>query len=91
MAVTLYPLFRMLWCDSVAPFGNPVVPDVYWMLIGSSNCSDACRSASWSALASLARPTNARHVRSPCPLAPSSRITVWSAGSFGRTSAIMAA
>jgi len=28
------PLLRMLWCDSVAPFGKPVVPDVYWMLIG---------------------------------------------------------
>ena len=28
------PLFRMLWWDSVAPFGNPVVPLVYWMLIG---------------------------------------------------------
>ena len=26
----------MLWCESVAPFGKPVVPDVYWMLIGSS-------------------------------------------------------
>ena len=25
----------MLRCDSVAPFGNPVVPLVYWMLIGS--------------------------------------------------------
>ena len=40
------PLFRMLWCESVAPFGKPVVPDVYWMLIGSSNCSAASRSAS---------------------------------------------
>ena len=36
----------MLWCDSVAPFGNPVVPDVYWMLIGSSKLSVAARSAS---------------------------------------------
>ena len=26
----------MLRWVSVAPFGNPVVPDVYWMLIGSS-------------------------------------------------------
>jgi len=24
----------VVWCDSVAPFGNPVVPLVYWMLIG---------------------------------------------------------
>ena len=28
----------MLWCVSVAPLGKPVVPEVYWMLIGSSNC-----------------------------------------------------
>ena len=33
---TKYPLFKMLWCDSVAPFGKPVVPEVYWMLMGSS-------------------------------------------------------
>ncbi len=30
-------LFRMLWCVSVAPLGAPVVPEVNWMLIGSSN------------------------------------------------------
>ena len=29
------PLFRMFRCVSVAPFGNPVVPDVYWMLMAS--------------------------------------------------------
>ena len=34
----------MLWCDSVAPLGKPVVPEVYWMLIGSSNDSVAARS-----------------------------------------------
>ena len=33
------PLLRMLWWVSVAPLGNPVVPLVNWMLIGSSNCS----------------------------------------------------
>ena len=33
------PLLRMLWCESVAPFGKPVVPHVYWMLIGSSKSS----------------------------------------------------
>ena len=37
--VTKYPLFRMLRWVRVAPFGNPVVPDVYWMLIGSSGRS----------------------------------------------------
>ena len=36
----------MLWCESVAPFGAPVVPEVYWMLIGSSNARLASRSAS---------------------------------------------
>ena len=34
----------MLWCESVAPLGKPVVPLVYWMLIGSSNCSASARS-----------------------------------------------
>ena len=36
----------MLWWESVAPFGKPVVPLVYWMLIGSSNCSSLSRSLS---------------------------------------------
>ena len=31
----------MLWWDRVAPLGNPVVPDVYWMLIGWSKSSSA--------------------------------------------------
>jgi hypothetical protein len=29
------PLFRMLWCVSVAPLGLPVVPLVNWMLMAS--------------------------------------------------------
>ena len=33
----------MLWWVSVAPFGKPVVPEVYWMLIGSSADNSACR------------------------------------------------
>ena len=32
---TKNPLLRMLRCDRVAPLGKPVVPLVYWMLIGS--------------------------------------------------------
>ena len=36
-------LLTMLWWDSVAPLGEPVVPDVYWMLTGSSNSSEASR------------------------------------------------
>ena len=35
----------MLWWLSVAPLGKPVVPLVYWMLIGSSNWVAAWRSA----------------------------------------------
>ena len=37
------PLFRMLWWLSVAPFGKPVVPLVYWMLIASSQPRSAIR------------------------------------------------
>jgi hypothetical protein len=43
------PLLRMLRCESVAPFGKPVVPEVYWMLIGSVLDSVAIRSATASA------------------------------------------
>ena len=46
----------MLWCDSVAPLGNPVVPLVYWMLIGSSNDRLASRSVSGSAWPPRPRP-----------------------------------
>ncbi|CAM5577826.1 hypothetical protein SFUMM280S_08796 [Streptomyces fumanus] len=31
----------MLWCERVAPLGKPVVPEVYWMLIGSSQDSSS--------------------------------------------------
>ncbi len=43
-----WPLLRMLWWLSVAPLGKPVVPLVYWMLIGSSNvsCSPTARTSS---------------------------------------------
>ena len=35
-SVVKKPLLRMLRWLRVAPFGRPVVPEVYWMLIGSS-------------------------------------------------------
>ena len=35
-SVTIRALLTMLWWVSVAPLGEPVVPDVNWMLIGSS-------------------------------------------------------
>jgi len=38
-------LFRILWWLSVAPLGKPVVPEVNWMLIASSNCSFGASSA----------------------------------------------
>ena len=46
---TKYPLLRMFEWESVAPLGNPVVPDVYWMLIGSWFVSPARISARTSA------------------------------------------
>src|ERR1019366_354602 len=39
------PLLRMLWWERVAPLGKPVVPLVYWMLIGSSKDRLAARSS----------------------------------------------
>src|SRR5690554_2251436 len=33
----------MLWWVRVAPLGLPVVPEVNWMLMGSSNCSSLWR------------------------------------------------
>ncbi len=44
----------MLWCESVAPLGKPVVPLVYWMLIGSSKASVAIRSRSASSSTAVA-------------------------------------
>ena len=38
----------MLWWVSVAPFGKPVVPLVYWMLISSSKSSSTARRRSTS-------------------------------------------
>ena len=46
VSVTKNPLLRMLRWLSVAPLGKPVVPDVYWMLIGSPGSSTLIRSRS---------------------------------------------
>ncbi|MNT39868.1 hypothetical protein D3C72_1761500 [compost metagenome] len=43
--------------------GKPVVPEVYWMLMGSSNCRPAWRSASASTLTSPALPCRAAQGR----------------------------
>src|SRR5215472_5174709 len=57
------PLFRMLWWDSVAPLGKPVVPLVYWMLIGSSKASPAPHPPPRSPFTPRRRP--GRHQRVP--------------------------
>jgi hypothetical protein len=57
----------MLWWLSVAPFGNPVVPLVYWMLIGSSGSSAAARAASPSA--STGAPASSSQAGSPRKIA----------------------
>ena len=76
-----HPLLRMLWWDSVAPLGNPVVPLVYWMLIGSSNCSPADRFRSSSSLTEAAPASSSSQSWVP------RYTTRCSAGSSGRTSA----
>src|SRR3954464_7168058 len=64
---TKKPLLSRLWWVSVAPLGKPVVPDVYWMLIGSS--ADSWVSRSTSSQRSPARrgppPTNQSGVTRP--------------------------
>ena len=72
---TKNPLLRMLWCESVAPFGKPVVPLVYWMLIGSSKPSPARRSGS----ADRSAANSASHSGSP------RKTTERSAGQLPRT------
>ena len=72
----------MLWWVSVAPLGEPVVPDVYWMLIASSNCSQASRSASSSS------PTRSPSARNASQ-SSSSTIASRSSGQAPRTSASM--
>ena len=79
-----YPLFRMLWWDSVAPLGKPVVPLVYWMLIGSSNCSSADRASSTAGRRWRPSATSSSHSDVP------RKTTRSSAGSVGRTSVTIA-
>ena len=78
------PLFRMLWWLSVAPFGKPVVPLVYWMLIASSQPRSAIRARSSSSL--VPSPAASSSSQSLVP----SQIVRSSAGSSPRTSSTMA-
>ena len=69
----------MLWWVSVAPLGKPVVPEVYWMLIGSSGLSSACSRAS--SARSPPWPASTSASQSGVPIS-----TTWrSCGQFGRT------
>ena len=74
----------MLWCERVAPLGNPVVPDVYWMLIGSPGSSAAWTIVSRSGLTSSALATRAS--QDPCPMTATSS----SAGHPARAASTMA-
>ena len=62
---------------SVAPFGKPVVPLVYWMLIGSSNCNSPI---AWRTSSAEAPP----EAISSQP-GVSKKVARSSTGSFGRT------
>ena len=53
-SVVKKPLLRMLRWLSVAPLGRPVVPEVYWMLIGSWGSRVAMRPATAPAVDRLA-------------------------------------
>ncbi len=73
----------MLRCESVAPLGKPVVPDVYWMLIGSSGRSVASISSS----AAGSPETSVSEFQDSSPI----RMTSCSSVHSGWTSAIIAA
>ena len=66
---------------SVAPFGAPVVPEVNWMLIGSSNCSCRPASARLRSSAPLAAAIQIVEIEHPRVVAAPSRITISSVGS----------
>ena len=72
------PLFRMLWWDRVAPLGNPVVPLVYWMLIGSSKPSRGLP------LGQLVLPAGHRHGAGHEQLIPVGRAQVDHPGEIGK-------
>ena len=90
-APTIAPLLSTLWWVRVAPFGAPVVPDVNWMLIGSSGSNVASRSRSaWVATAD-AESTNASQEIAQPGRSPSPNSTiVRSSGSPARSSSSIA-
>ncbi len=78
---TKKPLFRMLRWVSVAPLGWPVVPEVNWMLIGSSQRSVGPSAASWLRLAGVARAARSLKLSMPSVVSSPRRITQRSCGS----------
>ena len=76
---TKNPLLRMLRWLSVAPFGNPVVPDVYWMLMASPGASPARRASRSPSVTCPAPATISSNSSSQKKIARSS------AGTSGRT------
>jgi hypothetical protein len=65
----------------VAPFGAPVVPEVNWMLIGSSNCSFSPEAASALRSSSVAGFATSSKLSMPGVVSAPSRMTISSSGS----------
>lgn len=74
-------LLRMLWWVSVAPFGTPVVPEVNWMLIASSNWSASPMRASEAIASALAGAVRSSKLSIPAVFAGPRRTTNSSSGS----------
>jgi hypothetical protein len=70
----------LVWL-SVAPFGEPVVPLVYWMLMGSPG--DSCASRAASASGATCAPPSAKPSQAGSPI----HTTCSSAGVCGATAA----
>ncbi len=79
---TKKPLLRMLRWVSVAPLGLPVVPEVNWMLIGSSAFNVAPSAASRSFSASDGGVSNSPKLDMPGVFSSPRRMTNCSVGSF---------
>ena len=68
----------------MAPLGNPVVPDVYWMLIGSSGFNSACSRVNLGAITGVTRDQQL------VPLRSAEQHHLPSFGQLGRTWSIIA-
>ena len=84
---TKKPLFRMLWWLSVAPLGAPVVPDVNWILTGSSNWTPSCTLARCASAAAEGASSRSSKLDIPAVRSAPRRITWRKWGSCGHWSA----